>query len=50
MNAYADKNSVKKTGVSRLTLTDFRNYEFLRLNLELSPVIISGEGWSDGDG
>ncbi len=38
--------SVKKSGVTRLTLTDFRNYQFLRINTELKPVIISGENGS----
>ena len=35
-------NSIK-SGVSRLTLTDFRNYPFLRLNTDLCPIIITGE-------
>lgn len=32
-----------KSGVSRLTLTDFRNYQFLRINAELCPIVITGE-------
>ena len=32
-----------KSGVTRLTLTDFRNYAFLRLNAELAPIVITGE-------
>ena len=36
----------KKSGVVRLTLTDFRNYAFLRLNPQLRPIIISGENGS----
>lgn len=39
-------NSVKKSGVKRLTLTDFRNYKFLRMETNLSPVIIYGENGS----
>ncbi len=33
----------EKSGVSRLTLTDFRNYAHLRINANLAPVIITGE-------
>lgn len=36
----------KKSGVTRLTLTDFRNYAFLRLNTNLRPIIITGENGS----
>ena len=32
-----------KSGVTRLTLTDFRNYAFLRMTPGLRPVIITGE-------
>ncbi len=32
-----------KSGVTRLTLTDFRNYAFLRLNAELAPIILTGD-------
>ena len=35
--------SEDKSGVTRLTLTDFRNYAFLRLNAELAPIVITGE-------
>ena len=35
-----------KSGVKRLTLSDFRNYAYLRLNTELNPVIITGENGS----
>ena len=35
-----------KSGVERLTLTDFRNYESLRLEAELGPVIVYGENGS----
>lgn len=33
----------EKSGVTRLTLTDFRNYQFLRINAELCPIVITGE-------
>lgn len=36
-------NNSLKSGVSRLTLTDFRNYQFLRINAELCPIVITGE-------
>ena len=32
-----------KSGIQRLTLTDFRNYKNLRLNTEIAPIIITGE-------
>lgn len=35
-----------KSGVKRLTLTDFRNYESLRINADISPIIITGENGS----
>ena len=41
-----DAITFEKSGVLRLTLTDFRNYPFLRLNLDPSPVIITGENGS----
>lgn len=36
----------RKSGVTRLTLTDFRNYAFLRINPQLKPIIITGENGS----
>ncbi len=36
----------EKSGIKRLTLTDFRNYEHLRLEPHLAPVIITGENGS----
>lgn len=33
-------------GVTRLTLTDFRNSAFLRLDLDLRPVVLTGENGS----
>ena len=35
-----------KSGVKRLTLTDYRNYKCLRLNTEIAPIIITGENGS----
>ena len=32
-----------KSGVERLTLTDFRNYASLRLKTEIAPIVIYGE-------
>ena len=32
-----------KSGVTRLTLTDFRNYQNLRLDVEPIPIILTGE-------
>ncbi len=36
----------EKSGVMRLTLTDFRNYAHLRLNVDLCPIILIGENGS----
>ena len=36
----------EKSGVKRLTLTDFRNYAFLRLEPDICPIIITGENGS----
>lgn len=35
-----------KSGVQRLTLTDFRNYGHLRINAEIAPIIVYGENGS----
>ena len=35
-----------KSGVKRLTLTDFRNYKNLRLETDIVPIIITGENGS----
>ena len=32
-----------KSGVTRLTLTDFRNYAHLRINADLAPIVITGD-------
>lgn len=39
-------NNSVKSGVTRLTLTDFRNYQFLRINADLCPIVISGDNGS----
>ena len=36
----------QKSGIQRLTLTDFRNYKNLRVNTEIAPIIITGENGS----
>ena len=36
----------EKSGVLRLTLTDFRNYQFLRINAEPGIIIVHGENGS----
>ncbi|MDR1693683.1 MAG: DNA replication/repair protein RecF [Lactobacillaceae bacterium] len=36
-------NKIAKSGITRLTLTNFRNYKSLRLNTDLSSIVISGE-------
>lgn len=41
-----DAVTQEKSGVTRLTLTDFRNYAFLRVNAELSPIVITGDNGS----
>lgn len=38
--------ATEKSGVLRLTLTDFRNYPFLRINAHCAPVVITGENGS----
>ena len=50
MNALTDTSHPERTltptaptGVVRLMLTDFRNYEHLRLDLEARPVVLTGE-------
>ena len=36
----------EKSGVTRLTLTDFRNYANLRIKAEIAPIVIYGENGS----
>ncbi len=38
-----DHFAVEKSGVMRLTLTDFRNYPFLRINTGTEPIVITGD-------
>ena len=40
------KISQAKSGVKRLTLTDYRNYKNMRINAEISPIVITGENGS----
>lgn len=43
---YNNSNIIKditKSGITRLTLNNFRNYDFLRINTDLSSVVITGE-------
>ena len=46
LNIEKHSLSAVKSGVKRLTLTDFRNYAYLRLNTQLNPIIITGENGS----
>ncbi|MFV0625998.1 MAG: DNA replication/repair protein RecF [Alphaproteobacteria bacterium] len=40
------KHKIAKAGVTRLSLFQYRNYENLRLNVGLNPIIITGENGS----
>jgi len=46
LNLHHYTQTAVKSGVKRLTLTDFRNYAYLRLNTELNPIIVTGENGS----
>lgn len=49
MNNLAEKLSEvvkEKSGVTRLTLTDFRNYAWMRMEVGLNPIVITGENGS----
>lgn len=46
LNLQNATKTVVKSGVKCLTLTDFRNYAYLRLKTELSPIIVTGENGS----
>lgn len=46
VNLSSYEESVIKSGVKRLTLTDFRNYARLRIDTGLNPVVITGENGS----
>ena len=41
-----NNNEIGKAGVIRLTLSHYRNYEHLRINAGLNPIIITGENGS----
>lgn len=46
-SAFQINNVIKeKSGIERLTLTDFRNYAFLRFEPHFGPVIITGSNGS----
>lgn len=38
--------TTEKSGVTRLTLTDYRNYPSLRIDVPIQPIIITGENGS----
>ena len=46
LNAKLQQITKLKSGVKRLTLTDFRNYKNLRLETDIVPIIITGENGS----
>jgi len=46
LNAKLQEITQAKSGVTRLTLTDFRNYQNLRLNTQIAPIIITGANGS----
>lgn len=46
LNIESYNDSAIKSGVKRLTLADFRNYAYLRINTDLNPVVITGENGS----
>lgn len=46
LNDNLKKITKEKSGVKRLTLSDFRNYESLRIEAEFVPIIITGENGS----
>lgn len=43
IDLYSNDETIIKSGVKRLTLANFRNYDNLRINTNLSPIIITGE-------
>ena len=46
INAKLQEITTEKSGVTRLTLTDFRNYEKLRINAKIAPIVITGANGS----
>ena len=43
LSAKLKKATDLKSGIKRLTLTDFRNYQSLRINSDICPIVITGE-------
>lgn len=46
LNERIKQITVKKSGVTRLTLSDFRNYQNLRIECETLPLVITGDNGS----
>ena len=43
LNAKLYEITKEKSGVKRLTLSDFRNYRTLRINADFAPIVITGD-------
>ena len=46
LTAKLNEITKEKSGVTRLTLSDFRNYRGLRIETEIAPIVITGENGS----
>ena len=46
LTAKLNEITQEKSGVTRLTLSDFRNYRSLRIEAEIAPIVITGENGS----
>ena len=46
LTAKLNEITQEKSGVTRLTLSDFRNYRNLRIEANIAPIIITGENGS----
>ncbi len=46
LNIKLNKITKEKSGIKRLTLSDFRNYKSLRIDADFVPIIITGENGS----
>lgn len=46
LNAKIKEITKEKSGVRRLTLSDFRNYQSLRIEANFAPIVITGENGS----
>lgn len=46
LNAKLLEITKEKSGVKRLTLSEFRNYQNLRIDAEIKPIVITGENGS----